>query len=450
MCRILVLFDDIESGIKKLERMKHGGHTFKHLVMDNIFFGHIRLAIQGLDKKYDCPYETKNEIILYNGEIFNFKELMPEAKCDIQLLPGNNHDVDSFDGDFAVVKYNKENKYLEIYTDRFGKRQLYYKIRNNKIVGIASEIKALVDTDDEIDINYISTCARFGYNFGNDNTIVKSIKRFYPDTRYIISENGKILNVKKINHNKTLFKEDFKVLLEKSIKRRLVSDIPIAFLYSGGLDSSIVLYHLHKLGQKLEIFTIENGQDQVYAKKYAESLGYKINTLELGYYNYEAVHLHNESGCDLGSVIPNWLLFEAIKNKGYNVVITADGADEGFGGYSRMKHFDFQYNDIYNELIYYHLPRLDKEAMAHTIEYRSPFTADYILDFALNLPYIRRIDKEFLKTEYSRILPDYIINRNKEPLKIDYIREDKEIERINLAKVWRYVLFDKLKGGNKI
>jgi len=71
---------------------------------------------------------------------------------------------------------------------------------------------------------------------------------------------------------------------------------------------------------------------------------------------------------------PQYHLFEAIKG-GTNtrIVISGDGADELFGGYRRINEYDSQKSDVFHELTYYHLPRLDKLSMAHTLELRNPF-----------------------------------------------------------------------------
>jgi hypothetical protein len=106
----------------------------------------------------------------------------------------------------------------------------------------------------------------------------------------------------------------------------------------------------------------------------------------------------NESPIDLGSVIPQFHLFEAVKKfSGYRFVLSGDGADELFGGYKRIHEFDSQKSDIFDELSYYHLPRLDKMSMAHTLELRSPFLNLDIVRFALHLPLQWRKDKQILK-----------------------------------------------------
>jgi len=134
----------------------------------------------------------------------------------------------------------------------------------------------------------------------------------------------------------------------------------------------------------------------------------------------------NETPIDLGSVIPQYHLFKAIKdNSDHRIVISGDGADELFGGYRRIHEYDSQASDIFEELTYYHLPRLDKMSMAHTLELRSPFLNLEIVRFALNIPLEWRKDKKILKDTFGPLLPEEIVNRDKAPLKNPGIKEDK-------------------------
>lgn len=430
MCSINVVFRNTDKIDEMNQKTKHRGTRIKSLVKDNIGFGSVRLAIQGLNVKFDMPYKLQDDsIVLYNGEIFNFKELKPEAESDIELFEDiyYRYNPINFDGDFAYVLYNHEE--LTVITDRFGKRQLYYKTNEDGIITmISSEIKALIEPNDKLNIKYFQTIKKFGYNFGNNDTYIKSIYRFMPGCRYTIDQHGNIIQKYEIQWDSNILsdKKDLKELIKESIKRRLISDIPIAFLYSGGLDSSIILYHLKELKANIKILTIENSDDIEFATRYANELGFEIEKIKLDVTEHKEAVKAAELMTDLGSTIQNYQLFKKIKELGYNVVITGDACDEVFRGYKRNLKSDFIQNDIFNELVFYHFPRLDKLAMAHTVEYRSPYSSDVIIDFGLKIPYEEGKNKEFLKKIYKDIIPDYILNRKKTPLKLENIDSKRE------------------------
>jgi asparagine synthase (glutamine-hydrolysing) len=226
----------------------------------------------------------------------------------------------------------------------------------------------------------------------------------------------------------------------------LSKNYPTSLLLSGGLDSSIIAGLLLKLGADVDFYSISNGEDEQYVKdcEYywnveSKRLKYDID-LESEEGKKVLIDIYktwNESPVDMGSVVPQYHLFDAIK-KGSNtrIVISGDGADELFGGYRRINEYDSQQSDIFHELTSYHLPRLDKLSMAHTLELRSPFLNHDIVRFALSLPLEERTNKKILKDTFKGLVPDSVIERSKLALKNTKIVEDQIAYRKEIVKLF--------------
>ena len=105
-----------------------------------------------------------------------------------------------------------------------------------------------------------------------------------------------------------------------------------------------------------------------------------------------------------------------------------------FSGYRRALIYDSQKSDVFQELPFYHLVRIDRMSMNFTIECRNPFLSHDLIRRALTLPWEDRIGKKILKKEFRGLIPDEIINRKKIPLKIKKIREDEFKYRNDLIK----------------
>ena len=229
------------------------------------------------------------------------------------------------------------------------------------------------------------------------------VKRFLPNTIYSYNLGSPEFKLSFPEYHKSWnspipeligksYEEHMDWLWEKmiqSVQNRLISkNYPISLLVSGGLDSSIIAAILSGTETKVTWYSIENGESE-YVKILANKLNKEVTFLEYGMdedLNWEIYKYWNETPIDLGSVVPQYHLFKAIKqNSDHRIVLSGDGADELFGGYKRIHEYDSQFSDVFDELSFYHLPRLDKMSMAHTLELRNPFLNLEIVRFALNL-----------------------------------------------------------------
>lgn len=452
MCGILLTLDGSEAS---LDSIKHRGIERTVVEKDGVFLCHHRLPIQTLDgDEWSQPKEISPGIyLMFNGEIFNYERKLyssdTEYLCNLfRMYRGGSFQmfcglflphIQTWDGFWAIVIYDTNTGDVISFTDPLGKKPLYY----NEKGEICSEIKGLAYNQSPIDETFISGVKKWGYNT-DDRTPYRDVKRFLPNTIYsynlnspdfktTYSEYSKFLNYPIPELEGKSYEDHMEWLWSKmieSVQNRLISkNYPISLLVSGGLDSSIIAAILEvATDSDVTWYSIENGETpyvEILANRFSKQvtfLQYEMDEV----LNKEIYQYWNETPIDLGSVIPQYHLFKAIRsNSKHRIVLSGDGADELFGGYKRIHDYDSQASDTFHELSFYHLPRLDKMSMAHTLELRNPFLNLEIVRFALHLPAEWRKDKKILKDTFAPILPEEIINRKKAPLKNPGIKEDK-------------------------
>jgi asparagine synthase (glutamine-hydrolysing) len=448
MCGIIISPDK-----SKLNSIKHRGIQFtakqRKILGKTWYYGHHRLPIQTLEEdNWTQPIDCEDgEFFLFNGEIFNYDKERYEN--DVEYLKDFFSNKDNGDESFFINEMNKWDGFWSIvlvspdpkigtlvFTDPLGKKQLYYNINTHEI---SSEIKELTNTK-EIDEIFISCVNKWGYNT-DDRTIYSDVKRIMPNQIYqflpqldhpIIAVRDYFDWNKNIPEDKSIYE-----LLDESVKNRLISKkYKVSSLFSGGLDSTIILYFLRKYGANVDVYSIDNAEDGEYIRMMEDywDLDLKFLDVDANKVSLEdrmKIYDINDSMIDLGSVIPQYYLFKDIKNK---IVLTGDGADELFGGYRRISQYDSQKSDVFEELPFYHLVRIDRMSMNFTIECRNPFLSHDLIRKALSLPFEERTHKKILKDEFRGKIPDFIIDRKKNPLKIKSIRENEFEYRSNIIK----------------
>jgi len=454
MCGILIAHDPSEERINSISHrgIEHSIHSDE----SGLTLVHHRLPIQtAVGDPWIQPIEvSKNKYLLFNGEIFNYPtNFGSDTEYLVNLFSSFDFSsvemfvalyephIRGWDGFWAICLVDMDKKDVICFTDPLGKKCLYY----NESGEICSEMKGLINEDTFLNNSFIGGVRKWGY-VPNESTAFTNITKLKP--HFIYKWNFKAPDFKQeygpyfvFKHLNFEFKSEDDVLdwlwnkVEISTKNRLLSlDYPISILLSGGLDSSIIGGMLLKLGADVSWYTINNGPDNEYVRACEDYWGIKVNqldyTMNTGDPSFSDVlkdiyFKWNESPVDLGSVIPQYLLFDAIK-KGTNtrIVLSGDGADEMFGGYRRIDEYDSQGSDIFHELTHYHLPRLDKMSMAHTLELRNPFLNLELIQFAQQLPFELRKHKTVLKKAFKGLVPESVIGRKKHPLKNERIVKD--------------------------
>jgi len=433
----------INKNFHKDELTKHRGIQTTFTELNGMKHTHHRLPIQTLaDDTWDQPIYLKDGwYLMFNGEIFNYDkdkydndtEYLQDYFSTTLNIDDIIDEANKWDGFWSIVISN--GKEIVAFTDPLGKKQLYYNVSTHEI---CSEVKGLTRTG-LIDQQFISVVNKWGYNT-DDRTIYEDVKRVMPNTIYNFSPGNRDLSMipnyfdwnKNVPNDKSIYE-----LLDKSVSDRLISKkYKVSALFSGGLDSTIILYFLRKYGSDVDVYSIDNDTDGEHIRFMEKEWDLDLKFLDVDPNNIPheqrmKIYDINDSMIDLGSVIPQYYLFKDITNK---IVLTGDGADEIFGGYRRISEYDSQKSDTFEELPFYHLIRIDRMSMHFTIECRNPFLSHDIVKRALALPFSERTHKKILKDEFRGKIPDEIIDRKKNPLKISKIRENEKEYRRELIQ----------------
>jgi len=454
MCGILITTQaSVSPGV--LNTIKHRGIESHVVDLDNVVLCHHRLPIQTSDgDEWKQPIEISRGVyLMFNGEIFNYdrKKFGSDSEYLLNLFSGYKSGSDfeffcamfiphfvTWDGFWAITIFDSTTGNLIAFTDPLGKKSLY----RNELGEVCSEIKGLITSNSQIDPNFLSSVKKWGYNTDN-STAFTNIKRLLPNNLYCYNIASPLFSRTYEQYYRAwelpfpeLIGADYDAHVNwlwdkmfESVENRLVSkNYPISLLVSGGLDSSIIAAILKEKGADVTWFSVENNETE-FIRHLEDHLGVKTNFLDYSMDSEKNASIYanwNESPIDLGSVIPQFHLFEAIKKvTNYRIVLSGDGSDELFGGYSRIHEYDSQKSDVFQELPFYHLPRLDKMSMAHTLELRNPFLNLDVVRFALHLPLEWRTDKKILKDTFGPMLPETIVNRKKEALKNPEIKQDR-------------------------
>lgn len=443
MCGInIISHPDYQFAWSKMDQaIKHRGTSSRTVALfdGRLCISHRRLPIIGLEKEHNHLQEYQGYITCFVGEFLNYTDLDRKAESDYEmfrnLYPYSKERLFTHtDGFWAACAVDLTEQKLHIYTDCLAKKPVYVRMDDcEHIIGISSEIKPLTFLDEnEADELYFSSVAKWGYHIG-DRTPFKNIYKLPPYCHLSLNIKTREWSAELYDRLKPnpLLIPRLRELILTAVQNRRVSHQPISFLVSGGLDSTII----YKLGARPEdkVYHVDNNEDY-----YVDLLGIEnLEKVSLGKITVEEALKMNQTPVDLGSVLPQAALSKAIDSV---VVLSGDGADELFGGYRRAMDYDSQASDIFEELVYYHLPRLDRVMMANTIELRNPFLARNVIEAALAVPYHQRTCKQILKKIFADIVPRKIIERQKEPLKIQ------ETRHIEEKLKWRRMLIEKFRN----
>lgn len=306
------------------------------------------------------------KVIVYNGEIYNFRLLRDELKIkgysfhtnsdtEVILLGYEEYGVqilNKLEGMFAFAIYDLNEKKWIVARDRTGEKPLYYYVDLEKAV-FASELKSIMGTGlvkKEIDQTALSQYFQLTY-IPAPLTIYKSVKKLLPGHYMEINLDGNVTTKKYWSLNSEVdesigyeaYKKQLREVLISSVEKRMISDVPIGAFLSGGFDSSIVVGLMSLISPgKVNTFTV-SFDDKIYDEsRLAEIVAKKNKT------NHTVLKIsEDEILGDLPALLNNidepfadssLIAVNAISKKAreyVKVVLTGDGGDELFAGYNK-------------------------------------------------------------------------------------------------------------------
>ena len=327
---------------------------------------HTRLSIIELSDLGSQPYRFEELVLIINGELYNYQEVREDLKkkgysfqsnSDTEVLIKAFHCwrekcVEHFIGMFAFAIYDELKDELYLFRDRVGVKPLYYSFLNGMLF-FASELKALMifQIERTIDPNAVSLYFRFGFIPGN-LSIFETVSKLEAGHHLVVTRQGiakrRYWNPQAQaanNKSEEDWLEELEALMVSSFRYRMVSDVPVGVFLSGGIDSSLLASILQKHHGGIHTFTIGFEEPDFDESKYAAGVARRLGTdhhqkllpldeardLLQDFYS-----IYDEPFADT-SGIPTACVSLFARKHGMKVVLSADGGDELFGGYTHYQ-----------------------------------------------------------------------------------------------------------------
>jgi asparagine synthase (glutamine-hydrolysing) len=351
------------------------GPDFQDVYLDEwVGLGHRRLSIIDTRSIAHQPMwdESKRYCIIFNGEIFNYRELKKELEAkgvafttesDTEVLlklyiDQKENSLSKLNGFFAFCIYDLQEQTMFVARDRYGVKPLLYLFDDDKFL-FASEMKAILHYGIEKSIDYNSLYIYLQLNYiPAPDTIFTGVKKLLPG-HYMKVGRQKIdirpyyqIPYDRVKAENNLLsykdaKEKFKQLLESSVQRRLVSDVPLGAFLSGGIDSSVITGLARKHKPDLHTFSIGFKDEKFFDEtKYARLVAKKFNTEHTVFsLTNDDLYAHLKNILDYldepfadSSAIAVYILSKQTR-KHATVALSGDGADELLAGYNKHAAF---------------------------------------------------------------------------------------------------------------
>jgi asparagine synthase (glutamine-hydrolysing) len=336
---------------------------------DTCGLSHTRLSIIGLENgKQPLFNEDKTLVLICNGEIYNYIELKQDLISKGHVFNSDSDSetilhlyeeygvkcLDYLRGMFAFCLWNTKTKQLFAARDRVGEKTLYYTQLPTGVV-FCTELKAILKyylDKTQLDAHALAESIRYNYPIDLKNTYIEQIKRLQAGEYALVDALGFETHIywkRDIIPTFTGTKDEAKTeilrLMRESVNICLRSDVPVAVLLSGGIDSSAIASLAKETGREVHVITAGyKGQhdcdEREVAKRFAAEKGLIYHEVELDAADFQDLFWEysqyiDEPVCDISSM-SQWALYKKAKAMGFTVLLGGLGGDELFYGYQEL------------------------------------------------------------------------------------------------------------------
>jgi asparagine synthase (glutamine-hydrolysing) len=402
-------------------------------------------------------------LLCYNGEVFNYRELRAEltglgrelrSESDTEVvlesfLQWGEHAVGRFRGEFAFAIADRETGWTYVARDPVGVKPLYWSNRERRLL-IASEVKALVPAGAPI------WEVPPGHHGWADSPDAPPALAPYVDLLRLGEGQALVDDADEAARQ-------LRRALADSIRVRVDTDLTVGVILSGGLDSSLVLRHVRDMHPDCVALTVgaPGSDDVLYARRLARELRVPHEIVDVRPADIrldevrEAIRMSEltEYG-DIINAVVSVPLFARASELGIKVVLTGDGSDELFGGYSMYDRIGLEtsrrlFLHKIRNLHRTELQRVDRVSMGHGVEARVPYLDLSLVELAMRLPAEFKVRgdtrKWIIRQAFADMLPEYILQRPKNPMShASGLHERARLYRARFARLQRSFGYDLL------